>query len=149
MENTKKCIFHLHSTNPVEDPPYPTWQCWCQCWRSCWCAAICRGWQSRRSGGTYSHLFRNHIKQIIFKKKYMYCGCRVCTVYLFLNAMEYKYIFCIIYSDVPASSFMKTVGFSTIMSQCPLSIGWESSCVYVCSSAYLKNAKYIQKSKSM
>lgn len=42
---------------------------------------------------------------------------------------------------IPASSFMKTVGFSTIMSQCPLSNGWESSCVNVCSSAYLKRGK--------
>lgn len=39
---------------------------------------------------------------------------------------------------IPASSFMKTVGFSTVMSHCPSSIGWKSSSVYDCSSAYLQ-----------
>lgn len=39
---------------------------------------------------------------------------------------------------LPASSFMKTVGFSMMMSQCPSSMGWKSSSVYVCSSAYLQ-----------
>lgn len=45
---------------------------------------------------------------------------------------------------LPASSFMKTVGFSTMMSQCPSSIGGKSISEYVCSSAYLQKSISIQ-----